>query len=139
MSDELGALAGLDEDQLRAAETLLGPVCILAGAGTGKTRVLTHRIAHGVEAGVYAPGSLLALTFTTKAAAELRHRLRLLQAPGAVVRTFHSEALAQLSHFWPDYVGGGSSAKPRNGCGSTSVPPRSATSQRRSSGGRRRS
>jgi DNA helicase-2/ATP-dependent DNA helicase PcrA len=106
MTDELGALAGLDAEQRRAAETLRGPVCILAGAGTGKTRALTHRIAHGIESGVYAPGSLLALTFTTKAAGELRHRLRLLQAPGAVVRTFHAEALAQISHFWPDLVGG---------------------------------
>ncbi|MEO8529537.1 MAG: UvrD-helicase domain-containing protein, partial [Pseudolysinimonas sp.] len=100
-------LAGLDADQRRAAETLLGPVCILAGAGTGKTRAITARIAHGVREGVYTSGSLLALTFTTKAAGELRQRLRALDAGGAVVRTFHAEALAQVGHFWPDLVGGG--------------------------------
>ena len=99
-------LAGLDAEQRHAAETLLGPVCILAGAGTGKTRAITHRIAHGIHEGVYSPGTLLALTFTAKAAGELRHRLRVLGAGGAVVRTFHAEALAQLGHFWPDLVGG---------------------------------
>ncbi|MEO5535741.1 MAG: ATP-dependent helicase [Pseudolysinimonas sp.] len=100
-------LAALDVDQRRAAETLLGPVCILAGAGTGKTRAITARIAHGVREGVYTSGSLLALTFTTKAAGELRQRLRALDASGAVVRTFHAEALAQVGYFWPDLVGGG--------------------------------
>ena len=99
-------LDGLDPEQRHAAETLLGPVCILAGAGTGKTRAITHRIAHGIQEGVYSPGTLLALTFTSKAAGELRHRLRVLGTPGAVVRTFHAEALAQLGHFWPDLVGG---------------------------------
>ena len=99
-------LDGLDAEQRHAAETLLGPVCILAGAGTGKTRAITHRIAHGIQEGVYSPGTLLALTFTAKAAGELRHRLRLLGTPGAVVRTFHAEALAQLGYFWPDLVGG---------------------------------
>jgi DNA helicase-2/ATP-dependent DNA helicase PcrA len=99
-------LDGLDPEQRHAAETLLGPVCILAGAGTGKTRAITHRIAHGIHEGVYSPGTLLALTFTAKAAGELRHRLRALGTPGAVVRTFHAEALAQLGHFWPDLVGG---------------------------------
>jgi Superfamily I DNA and RNA helicases len=104
MSDSV--LDGLDEEQRRAAETLLGPVCILAGAGTGKTRAITHRIAHGIREGVYSPGSVLALTFTAKAAGELRHRLRALEAPGAVVRTFHAEALGELGYFWPDLVGG---------------------------------
>jgi DNA helicase-2/ATP-dependent DNA helicase PcrA len=99
-------LDGLDPEQRHAAETLLGPVCILAGAGTGKTRAITHRIAHGIQEGVYTSGSLLALTFTSKAAGELRHRLRALNAPGAVVRTFHAEALSQLGFFWPDLVGG---------------------------------
>ena len=101
-----GLLDGLDAEQRHAAETLLGPVCILAGAGTGKTRAITHRIAHGIQEGVYSPGTLLALTFTAKAAGELRHRLRVLGTPGAVVRTFHAEALAQLGYFWPDLVGG---------------------------------
>lgn len=99
-------LAGLDPEQRRAAETLLGPVCVLAGAGTGKTRALTHRIAHGVATGVYDPTRVLALTFTTRAAGELRTRLRQLGASGVQARTFHAAALAQLSHFWPQVVGG---------------------------------
>ena len=99
-------LAGLDPEQRTAAETLLGPVCILAGAGTGKTRALTHRIAHGVATGVYDPARVLALTFTTRAAGELRTRLRQLGAGGVTARTFHSAALSQLSHFWPELVGG---------------------------------
>jgi DNA helicase-2/ATP-dependent DNA helicase PcrA len=104
LDDEL--LAGLDPEQRRAATALLGPVVILAGAGTGKTRALTYRIAHGLRTGTYTPGSVLALTFTTKAAAELRDRLRQLGAHGATTRTFHSAALQQLSEFWPDVVGG---------------------------------
>ena len=104
LDDEL--LAGLDPEQREAAVALLGPVCILAGAGTGKTRALTYRIAHGLRTGTYSPGSVLALTFTTKAAGELRERLRQLGAEGAVARNFHSSALAQLGQFWPDVVGG---------------------------------
>jgi DNA helicase-2/ATP-dependent DNA helicase PcrA len=104
LDDEL--LNGLDADQRRAATALLGPVVILAGAGTGKTRALTYRIAHGLRTGTYSPGSVLALTFTTKAAAELRERLRRLGAQGAVARTFHSAALQQLSQYWPDVIGG---------------------------------
>ncbi|MDP9028678.1 MAG: ATP-dependent helicase, partial [Actinomycetota bacterium] len=104
LDDEL--LHGLDPDQRRAANALLGPVVILAGAGTGKTRALTYRIAHGLRTGTYSPGSVLALTFTTKAAAELRERLRRLGANGAVARTFHSAALQQLSQHWPDVIGG---------------------------------
>ena len=99
-------LDGLDAEQRLAAETLLGPVCILAGAGTGKTRALTHRIANGVATGVYDPSRVLALTFTTRAAGELRTRLRQLGAGAVSARTFHSAALAQLSHFWPQVVGG---------------------------------
>lgn len=99
-------LDALDAQQRQAAETLLGPVCILAGAGTGKTRTLTHRIAHGVASGVYAPDRVMALTFTTRAAGELRSRLRALGAGGVAARTFHSAALAQLSFFWPQLVGG---------------------------------
>jgi len=104
LDDDL--LAGLDPEQREAAVALLGPVCILAGAGTGKTRALTYRIAHGLRTGTYSPGSVLALTFTTKAAGELRERLRRLGAEGAVARTFHSAALSQLGQFWPDVVGG---------------------------------
>lgn len=99
-------LDALDEQQRLAAETLLGPVCVLAGAGTGKTRTLTHRIAHGVRSGVYAPERVMALTFTTRAAGELRSRLRALGAGAVSARTFHSAALAQLSFFWPQLVGG---------------------------------
>lgn len=99
-------LDALDAQQRRAAETLLGPVCILAGAGTGKTRTLTHRIAHGVASGVYPPERVMALTFTTRAAGELRGRLRALGAGGVSARTFHAAALAQLGFFWPQLVGG---------------------------------
>jgi DNA helicase-2/ATP-dependent DNA helicase PcrA len=99
-------LADLDAEQRIAAEALLGPVCILAGAGTGKTRAITHRIAYGVSTGTYDPARVMALTFTARAAAELRERLRALGAGGVPVRTFHAAALAQLNHFWPLVVGG---------------------------------
>ncbi len=99
-------LDGLDEQQREAAEALLGPVCMLAGAGTGKTRAITHRIAYGVASGVYPPGRVMALTFTTRAAGELRARLRTLGASGVAARTFHASALAQLNFFWPQVVGG---------------------------------
>jgi DNA helicase-2/ATP-dependent DNA helicase PcrA len=99
-------LDGLDDQQRIAAETLLGPVCLLAGAGTGKTRAITHRIAYGVATGVYPPGRVMALTFTSRAAGELRSRLRHLGAAGVSARTFHASALAQLNFFWPQVVGG---------------------------------
>ena len=99
-------LEGLDDQQRQAAEALLGPVCMLAGAGTGKTRAITHRIAYGVATGVYPPGRVSALTFTTRAAGELRSRLRVLGASGVAARTFHSAALSQLNYFWPQVVGG---------------------------------
>jgi Superfamily I DNA and RNA helicases len=99
-------LDGLDDQQRVAAEALLGPVRILAGAGTGKTRAITHRIAYGVASGVYAPNRVMALTFTTRAASELRSRLRQLGAGPVAARTFHSAALSQLSYFWPLVVGG---------------------------------
>lgn len=106
MSDADGLLAALDEQQRTVAETLLGPVCVLAGAGTGKTRAITHRIAYGVATGSYDPSRVMALTFTTRAAAELAGRLRALGAEGVVARTFHSAALRQLHYFWPLVVGG---------------------------------
>lgn len=96
----------LDEQQREAAETLLGPVCILAGAGSGKTRTITHRIAYGIEAGYYSAQRVLALTYTSRAAAELRLRLRDLGAGAVQAKTFHSAALAQLEHFWPLLTGG---------------------------------
>jgi DNA helicase-2/ATP-dependent DNA helicase PcrA len=103
-ADEL--LDALDPQQRVAARALLGPVCILAGAGTGKTRAITHRIAYGVASGVYSPNRVMALTFTSRAAAELRSRLRPLGAGGVSARTFHSAALAQLNYFWPQVIGG---------------------------------
>jgi len=99
-------LDGLDDQQRVAAEALLGPVCLLAGAGTGKTRAITHRIAYGVATGVYPPGRVMALTFTARAAGELRGRLRALGAGGVAARTFHASALAQLNFFWPQVIGG---------------------------------
>src|SRR5688500_16322366 len=94
-------LDALDPEQRQVAEALRGPVRVLAGAGTGKTRAVTHRIAHGVAQGVYAPTEVLALSFTTRAAGEMRERLRVLGATGVQARTFHSAALRQLRFFWP--------------------------------------
>ena len=102
----LNTLDGLDESQRVVATTWGGPLCVLAGAGTGKTRALTHRIAHGVAEGKYQPEQVLALTFTTKAASEMGQRLRALGIRGVATRTFHSAALRQLQHFWPTITGG---------------------------------
>lgn len=99
-------LAGLDAEQLEVANTLHGPLCVIAGAGTGKTRAITHRIAHGVAAGEYVPQQVLAVTFTARAAAEMRTRLRGLGAAGVQAHTFHAAALRQLQYFWPQSVGG---------------------------------
>ena len=103
--DVAALLSGLDPEQRRVAETLRGPVRVLAGAGTGKTRAITHRIAHGVLTGVYAPTEVLAVTFTTRAAGEMRGRLRGLGAGGVQARTFHAAALRQLRYFWPHVHG----------------------------------
>ncbi|MFD9357691.1 ATP-dependent DNA helicase UvrD2 [Streptomyces sp. NPDC060031] len=99
-------LLGLDPEQREVATTLRGPVCVLAGAGTGKTRAITHRIAYGVRSGQLMPASVLAVTFTNRAAGEMRGRLRQLGAGGVQARTFHSAALRQLQYFWPKAVGG---------------------------------
>ncbi|MER7538644.1 ATP-dependent DNA helicase UvrD2 [Streptomyces sp. NPDC097704] len=99
-------LDGLDPEQREVALALNGPVCVLAGAGTGKTRAITHRIAYGVRAGILQPASVLAVTFTNRAAGEMRGRLRQLGAGGVQARTFHSAALRQLQFFWPKAVGG---------------------------------
>ncbi|MDI9883545.1 ATP-dependent DNA helicase UvrD2 [Streptomyces sp. HNM0645] len=99
-------LDGLDPEQRAVATALSGPVCVLAGAGTGKTRAITHRIAYGVRAGILQPASVLAVTFTNRAAGEMRGRLRQLGAGGVQARTFHSAALRQLQYFWPKAVGG---------------------------------
>ena len=105
MLDPAAVLQGLDPEQRRVAEALRGPVRVLAGAGTGKTRAITHRIAHGVAAGVYQPTEVLAVTFTTRAAGEMRGRLRGLGVEGVQARTFHSAALRQLRYFWPHIHG----------------------------------
>ena len=99
-------LEALDPDQRAVALALTGPVCVLAGAGTGKTRAITHRIAYGVRTGTYAPTSVLAVTFTARAAGEMRTRLRELGVAGVQARTFHAAALRQLGYFWPKVVGG---------------------------------
>ncbi|MFD9329196.1 ATP-dependent DNA helicase UvrD2 [Streptomyces sp. NPDC060065] len=99
-------LDGLDPEQREVATALHGPVCVLAGAGTGKTRAITHRIAYGVRAGILQPSTVLAVTFTNRAAGEMRGRLRQLGAGGVQARTFHSAALRQLQYFWPKAVGG---------------------------------
>ncbi len=106
MTDPDELLSGLDREQREVARALHGPVCVLAGAGTGKTRAITHRIAYGVAAGVYQPSQLLAVTFTARAAGEMRGRLRGLGAGTVQARTFHSAALRQLQYFWPQTVGG---------------------------------
>jgi DNA helicase-2/ATP-dependent DNA helicase PcrA len=104
-------LAALDPEQREVALAVRGPVCVLAGAGTGKTRAITHRIAYAVLTGVVDPARVLALTFTVRAAGELRGRLRELGGSGLgteLVRatTFHAAALRQLTYFWPRVVGG---------------------------------
>ena len=101
----MSALEALDDRQREAASVLRGPVAVLAGAGTGKTRVITHRIAHGVDTGAYSPSRVMAVTFTAKAAGELRGRLRALGVEGVAARTFHAAALAQLNFFWPTLAG----------------------------------
>lgn len=102
----MSLLDALDPDQRQVAEHLRGPLCVLAGAGTGKTRAITYRIAHGVRTGVYQPTSVLAVTFTARAAGEMRSRLRELGVVGVQARTFHAAALRQLGYFWPKVVGG---------------------------------
>jgi DNA helicase II / ATP-dependent DNA helicase PcrA len=106
-------LVALDPEQREVALAVRGPVCVLAGAGTGKTRAITHRIAYAVAAGIVQPSHVLALTFTVRAAGELRGRLRALGAavPGGGLEsvragTFHAAALRQLVYFWPRVVGG---------------------------------
>jgi DNA helicase-2/ATP-dependent DNA helicase PcrA len=99
-------LAGLDDQQRAAASAVQGPVCILAGAGTGKTRTITHRIAYGVHTGVYVPEQVLAVTFTARAAGELRGRLSALGVGGVQARTFHAAAMRQLRYFAPRVLGG---------------------------------
>jgi len=113
LSGPEAVLANLDPEQQEVALAARGPVCVLAGAGTGKTRAVAHRIAYLAATGQADPARVLAVTFTTRAAGELRGRLRQLGqfVPGTALdkvqaRTFHSAALRQLTHFWPATVGG---------------------------------
>jgi len=99
-------LAALDPEQRQVACSPTGPMCVLAGAGTGKTRAITSRIAYAVHSGVYQPQQVLAVTFTARAAGELRSRLRGLGVAGVQARTFHAAALRQLHYFWPRAIGG---------------------------------
>ena len=108
-------LAALDPEQREVALATRGPVCVLAGAGTGKTRAITYRIAYAAAVGMVNPAHVLALTFTVRAAGELRGRLRQLGAglgsgglgTGLVrASTFHAAALRQLNYFWPRVIGG---------------------------------
>jgi DNA helicase-2/ATP-dependent DNA helicase PcrA len=104
IEDEI--LAALDPDQRAVALASRGPVCVIAGAGTGKTRAITHRIAYAAAIGTMDPAKVLALTFTAKAAGEMRARLRSLGVPAVAARTIHSAALKQLLYFWPSVFGG---------------------------------
>ena len=99
-------LAALDEEQREVALAVRGPLCVIAGAGTGKTRAITHRIAYAAAIGVMNPQKVLALTFTARAAGEMRARLRSLGVPSVAARTIHSAALKQLLFFWPTVFGG---------------------------------
>ena len=98
-------LEALDPEQRAVATALHGPVVVMAGAGTGKTRAITHRIAYGVRTGTFDPVRVLAVTFTQRAAGEMRGRLAQLGAQGVQARTFHSAALRQARFFWPKVYG----------------------------------
>ena len=123
-------LAALDPEQRAAAQAVRGPVCILAGAGTGKTRTITHRAAYAVLSGAVPASSMLAVTFTARAAGELRTRLRALGVGGVQARTFHAAAMRQLGYFWPRVVGGAPPRLVENAfglVGSAAVPRPAAT------------
>ncbi|MFE5477165.1 ATP-dependent DNA helicase UvrD2 [Nocardia sp. NPDC055165] len=102
-------LTALDPEQAAAVRAPRGPVCVLAGAGTGKTRTITHRIAHLIAGGHVKADQVLAVTFTARAAGEMRNRLRTMGLGGDAgqvqARTFHAAALRQLRYFWPQVVG----------------------------------
>ncbi len=106
-TDPEALLEALDPEQRQVASRPVGAMCVLAGAGTGKTRAITHRIAYGVHTGAYQPARTLAVTFTARAAGQMRTRLRDLGVQGVQARTFHAAALRQLQYFWPQAIGGG--------------------------------
>jgi DNA helicase II / ATP-dependent DNA helicase PcrA len=99
--DPEAILAGLNDEQRAAAAVTTGPVVILAGAGTGKTRVISHRVAYAAATNAIDPKQALVVTFTDKAATEMRHRLHALGLPQVQASTFHAAARRQLAHFWP--------------------------------------
>lgn len=105
VTDPEAILAALDPEQRQVATTLEGPVAVIAGAGTGKTRAITHRIAYAAAIGRYEPRAVLAVTFTTRAASEMKVRLQRLGVAGVQARTFHSAALRQAQYFWPQVYG----------------------------------
>src|SRR5690606_25463799 len=145
-ADAEALLAALDPEQREVAGSFGTPLCVLAGAGTGKTRAITHRIAYGVATGQLNPRHVLAVTFTAKAAAEMRSRLRDLGVPAVQARPFHAAAPRQLRHLWPRVVGRSMPpllpdplARPSQARPPPSTPPRAAsraTSGRASSAGR---
>ena len=140
-------LADLDPAQREAVTITSGPLCILAGAGSGKTRVISRRVAYALATGVVRPRDVLVVTFTDKAAGEMRGRLAALGQPGVAASTFHAAALRQLRHFWPRVHGDGSAGDPRiegadprpagqPACRAAIATSRSATSPGRSNGPR---
>jgi DNA helicase-2/ATP-dependent DNA helicase PcrA len=105
-SDPESLLSGLDPAQVEAVRITRGPLVVHAGAGSGKTRVVSHRVAYAVATGAVDPRRVLVVTFTDKAAGEMVGRLAALGLPGIAARTFHAAALAQLRHFWPRHHDG---------------------------------
>jgi DNA helicase-2/ATP-dependent DNA helicase PcrA len=99
--DPEALLVGLDPAQVEAVRITRGPLVVHAGAGSGTTRVVSHRVAYAVATGAVDPRRVLVVTFTDKAAGEMAARLAVLGLPGIAARTFHAAALAQLRHFWP--------------------------------------
>ncbi|MGH2429080.1 MAG: ATP-dependent helicase [Candidatus Limnocylindria bacterium] len=99
--DPEAILAGLNDEQRAAAMAVTGPVVILAGAGTGKTRVISHRVAYAAATQAIDPKQVLVVTFTETAAAEMKHRLRQLRLPQVQASTFHAAARRQLAYYWP--------------------------------------
>jgi len=105
-SDPETLLLDLDPAQREAVTTVRGPLCILAGAGSGKTRVISRRVAYALATGAVQARDVLVVTFTDKAAGEMRQRLAAAGHPGVAASTFHAAALRQLRHFWPQVHGG---------------------------------
>ena len=105
VTDPESLLVGLNNAQRRAASTTTGPVAIHAGAGTGKTRVIVHRVAYAVATRAVESKHILLVTFTDKAAGEMRERVAALGVPGVATMTFHAAARRQLNYLWPQIHG----------------------------------